>query len=89
MLEGAIQREGDRVRVTAQLIEAPTGTHIWSDRWDRPATDVFTVQTELAEHVAAKLAGDTGIVISAEREAVKRKRPSDLTGLLPVRLTSA
>ena len=79
VLEGSIQRQDDRVRITAQLIEAASGTHIWSDRWDRPVADVFAVQTELAEHLAAKLAGNTGIVISADREAAKRKRPSDLT----------
>jgi TolB-like protein/class 3 adenylate cyclase len=79
VLEGSIQREGDRFRITAQLIEADSGTHLWSDRWDRPVADLFAVQSELAEHVAAKLAGDTGIVLSADREAAKRKRPSDLS----------
>ena len=54
VLEGSIQRQDDRVRVTAQLIEAASGTHIWSDRWDRPVADVFAVQTELAEHVGGK-----------------------------------
>jgi TolB-like protein/class 3 adenylate cyclase/cytochrome c-type biogenesis protein CcmH/NrfG len=79
VLEGSIQRQSDRVRITAQLIEAESGRHIWSDRWDRPVADVFAVQTELAEHVAAKIAGDTGLVIAADREAAKRKRPSNLT----------
>jgi tetratricopeptide (TPR) repeat protein len=79
VLEGSIQRHEDNFRITAQLIEAESGSHLWSDRWDRPIADVFTVQTELAEEVAAKLAGDKGAVITAEREAVKRKRPTDLT----------
>jgi TolB-like protein/class 3 adenylate cyclase len=79
VLEGSIQRQGDHFRITAQLIEAETGTHLWSDRWDRPVGDVFAVQTELAEEVAAKLAGDTGIAIAADREAAKRKRPSNLS----------
>src|SRR5688500_19814024 len=39
VLEGSIQRQGDQVRVTAQLIDATTGTHVWSERWDRPAVD--------------------------------------------------
>jgi TolB-like protein/class 3 adenylate cyclase len=51
VLEGSIQRQGDRVRITAQLIEAASGAHIWSDRWDRPVADVFAVQTELAEQL--------------------------------------
>lgn len=79
VLEGSIQRHGDRFRITAQLVEAASGTHIWSDRWDRPVADVFAVQTEFAEHLAAKLADDKGVVISADREAAKRKRPSELT----------
>jgi TolB-like protein/class 3 adenylate cyclase/Flp pilus assembly protein TadD len=79
VMEGSIQRQGDSFRITAQLIDAESGGHLWSDRWDRPVADLFAVQTELAEHVAAKLAGDTGIVLSADREAAKRKRPSDLT----------
>jgi TolB-like protein len=79
VLEGSIQRQSDRVRVTAQLIDAGSGEHVWSDRWDRPAADVFAVQTELAERVAAKLGGYTGTVVGADRDAAKRKRPADLT----------
>ncbi len=45
------------MRVTAQLIDAGPGTHVWSERWDRPTQDVFAVQAELAEAVAAKLGG--------------------------------
>jgi TolB-like protein len=41
VLEGSIQREGDRARVTAQLIDAGNGAHVWSQRWDRPAQDLF------------------------------------------------
>ena len=57
VLEGSIQRQGDQVRVTAQLIDAGTGAHVWSERWDRPAEDVFAVQTEIAEQVANRLGG--------------------------------
>ena len=77
MLEGSIQRQGDRVRVTAQLIDARTGAHVWSERWDRPAADVFAVQTELAERVASTLGG-YGLLLSESRAAAKRKRPADL-----------
>ena len=55
VLEGSIQRQGDRMRVTGQLIDAGTGAHVWSERWDRPAEDIFAVQTEVAEKVAAGL----------------------------------
>ena len=69
---------GDQVRVTAQLIEADRGTHLWSERWDRPATDVFAVQTEVAEQVATRLAASGGAIPEAERAASRRARPEDL-----------
>jgi len=79
VLEGSIQRQADRVRVTAQLIETVSGSHVWSERWDRPVGDVFAVQAELAESVAAKIGGYTGTIVAADRDAAKRKRPRDLT----------
>jgi TolB-like protein/tetratricopeptide (TPR) repeat protein len=81
VLEGSIQRQGERIRVTAQLIDAGTGAHVWSERWDRPADDIFAVQTEAAEKVAAALGGDLtmGQITRAELERAKRLRPNDLT----------
>jgi TolB-like protein/Tfp pilus assembly protein PilF len=81
VLEGSIQRQGDSVRVTGQLIDAETGSHVWSERWDRPANDIFAVQTEIAEKVAASLGGDLtmGQIARAELERAKRRRPNDLT----------
>jgi TolB-like protein/class 3 adenylate cyclase/tetratricopeptide (TPR) repeat protein len=81
VLEGSIQRQDDSVRVTGQLIDARTGAHVWSERWDRPAEDVFAVQTEIAEKVAAALGGDLtmGQIARAELERAKRLRPNDLT----------
>lgn len=78
VLEGSIQRSGEQVRVTAQLIEADRGTHLWSERWDRPATDVFAVQAEVAERVATRLAASGGAIPEAERAAGRRARPEDL-----------
>lgn len=78
VLEGSIQRADERVRVTAQLIEAERGGHVWSERWDRPVGDVFTVQSELAEQVATALGG-YGVVAQADRAQAKRKRPENLT----------
>jgi TolB-like protein/tetratricopeptide (TPR) repeat protein len=81
VLEGSIQRQGDSVRVTGQLIDARTGAHVWSDRWDRPVANVFAVQTEVAEKVAATLGGDLtmGQITRAELQRAKRLRPNDLT----------
>ena len=78
MLEGSIQRAGDDVRVTGQLIEVTSGAHVWSERWDRPMADVFEVQAELSQQVTGKLAGLAGTIIAADRESARRKQPSDL-----------
>ncbi|MBY4609820.1 adenylate/guanylate cyclase domain-containing protein [Rhizobium sp. 9T] len=78
VLEGSIQRQSGRVRITAQLIDAKTGRHLWSENWDRPAEDVFAVQTEIAEQVANRLGGGMGLIQEAGRAAAKRKRPENL-----------
>ena len=77
VLEGSIQREAGQVRIAAQLIETDTGGHIWSDRWDRPATDVFAVQADLSENVVNRVAG-FGAIDRAKRFEARRKRPEDL-----------
>jgi serine/threonine-protein kinase len=57
LLEGSVRREGDRVRVTAQLINAADGLQVWSERFDRQLTGVFAVQEEIAGKVAAAIRG--------------------------------
>ena len=47
VLEGSVRKAGNRVRVTAQLIEAETGNHIWAERYDRDLTDVLTLRAHL------------------------------------------
>ncbi|TIS43565.1 MAG: adenylate/guanylate cyclase domain-containing protein, partial [Mesorhizobium sp.] len=79
VLEGSIQRQGGRLRITAQLIDAKTGNHLWSERWDRPAEDVFAIQTEIAEQVTNRLGNGVGLIQGAGRAAAKRKRPDNLT----------
>ena len=56
VLEGSVRRAGDRLRITAQLIDAATDHHVWADRYDRKLEDVFAVQDEVARSVAAALA---------------------------------
>jgi len=60
ILEGSVRRAGDRIRVTAQLIRASDGSGVWSQRYDRLMADVFAIQDELAEAIAAapRLAAD-------------------------------
>jgi TolB-like protein/Tfp pilus assembly protein PilF len=79
VLEGSIQPLGDQIRVTAQLVDARTGGHVWSDRYDRPATDLFDVQSDVTGKIAATLAGYEGAVAETERSLIRRKPPGDLT----------
>ena len=79
VLEGSIQPSGDQIRVTALLIDTRTGGNVWSDRYDRPATDLFKVQSDVTEKIAATLTGYEGTVAEAERSLIRRKPPSDLT----------
>ena len=60
VLEGSVRRAGDRIRVTAQLIAAADGTHLWSERYDRPMTDVFAMQDEIANSITNALKGKLG-----------------------------
>ncbi len=55
ILEGSVQRAGDRVRVTAQLIRASDGFHVWSQVYDRTLDDIFAIQDEIASHVGSAL----------------------------------
>jgi adenylate cyclase len=57
VLEGSVRRSTDRIRITAQLIDARTGYHLWSDSYDRPLTDLFSVQDAIAREIVSALAG--------------------------------
>ena len=72
VLEGSVRKAGDRIRVTAQLIAATDGTHLWSERFDRALTDVFAVQDEIAEAITTSLSGR----LAAKTPAVRRHTPS-------------
>jgi adenylate cyclase len=56
VLEGSVRRAQDKIRITAQLIDALTGNHIWAERYDRELKDVFSVQSEVARQVAKAMA---------------------------------
>ena len=79
VLEGSIQSMGERIRVTAQLIEAATGSHVWSERYDRPVDDLFAVQNDVTQRIAATIAGYEGAVAEAERSLLRRKPPANLS----------
>jgi adenylate cyclase len=75
VIEGSVRKSGDRVRVTAQLINAETGHHVWAERYDRELKDIFEVQDELTRTIAGIVAPT---VESAERRRSKAKPPSNL-----------
>ena len=55
ILEGSVRKEGDKVRITAQLIDANTDKHIWAETYDRDASEVFAIQSEVAQHIVTAL----------------------------------
>jgi adenylate cyclase len=75
ILEGSVRRAGPRVRVSAQLIDAVSGEHIWSERYDPTAEDIFAVQDELTRKIVAVLPGR---VESAEHAHTSRKTSQSL-----------
>jgi adenylate cyclase len=75
VLEGSVRRAGNRVRITAQLIEATTGHHLWADRYDRELADVFAVQDEIAQSITSAIAPG---IIAAEVRQAQRKDPDQL-----------
>jgi serine/threonine-protein kinase len=62
VLEGSVRRAGDRLRITVQLVDAKTGYHLWSERYDRRFSDVFEIQDEIAAAIAQRLKVTLGSV---------------------------
>jgi serine/threonine-protein kinase len=74
VLEGSVRQAGDRLRVTAQLIKAADGYHLWSERWDRELDDVFEVQDEIAAAIADRLQ----VTLAASGPALARPPTSNV-----------
>ncbi|MBI3797536.1 MAG: tetratricopeptide repeat protein [Deltaproteobacteria bacterium] len=55
VLEGSVQKAGDQVRIVAQLVDTTTDTHVWSERYDRPFTDIFALQDEIVQKIVTTL----------------------------------
>jgi len=72
ILEGSVQRAGDRLRIAAQLIDARTDSQIWAETYDRTAADLFSIQSELAESIVAQLQAK----LSPEQKADIEARPT-------------
>ena len=72
ILEGSVQRAGDRLRIAAQLIDARTDSQVWAETYDRSAADLFAIQSELAESIVAQLQAK----LSPEQKAWIEERPT-------------
>jgi adenylate cyclase len=75
VLEGSVQKAGNRLRITVQLIDAASGAHVWADRFDGSVEDVFDLQDKITGQVAGALQPSIRL---AEVERARRKRPQDL-----------
>jgi adenylate cyclase len=75
VLEGSVRKTGNRLRVTAQLVEAANGNHVWADRYDRELADIFAVQDEITERVVAAIEPE---LYAAEHVRSQRKPPQSL-----------
>jgi adenylate cyclase len=75
VVEGSVRKAGDRVRISAQLIDATTGGHIWAERYDRDLSDIFTVQDEITEAIVASIEPQ---LWQSEWERARRKNPENL-----------
>ena len=76
VVEGSVRCSGNRIRVTAQLIDAETGNHIWAERYDRTLEDVFAVQDEITGAVAVAIEPE---VAEMERQRAVRRPPASLS----------
>jgi adenylate cyclase len=75
VLEGSVRKAGDRVRITAQLIDSTTGGHVWADRYDRDLTDIFAIQDEISKAIVSALRVK---LLPAEKKAIEARGTSSV-----------
>jgi adenylate cyclase len=75
VVEGSVRKAGDRVRISAQLIEATTGHHVWAERYDRELQDVFAVQDEITDAIVSSIAPQ---LLQSEWDRASRQDPDNL-----------
>lgn len=75
LLEGSVRKAGERIRVTAQLVDAATGSHLWSDHYDRKLDDIFAIQDEITTSVVGRIGPE---LFAAEHARARRKLPENL-----------
>ncbi|HEX2338411.1 MAG TPA: adenylate/guanylate cyclase domain-containing protein [Hyphomicrobiaceae bacterium] len=76
VVEGSVRRAGNRIRITAQLVESATGNHLWAERYDREMEDIFAVQDELVRAISGVIPGQLDRYVV---ENLRRKPPDNLT----------
>jgi TolB-like protein/Tfp pilus assembly protein PilF len=75
VVEGSVRKDGDHVRITAQLVDVATGSHLWAERYDRGLADVFAVQDEITQAVVAAIEPH---LYAAEDVHARRKTPDNM-----------
>jgi TolB-like protein len=75
LLSGSVRRSGERIRISVELVDGGLGSHIWGERYDRRMDDIFDLQDEITETIAARIEPE---LATAERRRVKRKPPKSL-----------
>lgn len=75
VLEGSVRKSGNRVRITAQLIDGRTDEHVWAERWDRDLNDIFALQDEISEAIVAALKIK---LLPAEKKAIEQRGTTNL-----------
>src|SRR5262249_19446858 len=75
VVEGSVQRAEGRIRVSVQLIDARSDTHLWAEHYDRDFTDLFAIQTEIAQQIADQLRSKLS---TAEKAAIAERPTADL-----------
>jgi hypothetical protein len=76
VLEGSVQRGGNRMRVNVQLIDAETGNHLWAERFDKPVADLFDMQDEIVSRLANTL--DAQLISAEARRAAQAPTPNSM-----------
>ncbi len=76
VLEGSVQRGGNRMRVNVQLIDAETGSHLWAERFDKPLADLFDMQDEIVARLAGALSSE--LVAAEARRAERASNPNSM-----------
>lgn len=75
IVEGSVRKAGDQLRITAQLVDASSGNHLWADRFDGALSDVFDLQDEITEKIVVAVEPEVGM---RERQLAQRKAPGNI-----------